>query len=417
MRHAGQPGTRVASQLTRTVDRAPARCASDAWPVPSGMATARVKPWMLVSAIWIWPAVFGVVNRVAQGRLQGWGPASPAELLFEFWDWIAYALVTPAIFAATARWPVIGPRLRQHFLVHLGLALLFCVVWAVVGKVLQLVIMSALEPDTVSRAMANAGAKLVQVAARDVLSWVLTTIPFGVVVYATVAGLASAITYFTQARDREVQLARLSEQLSTARFSALQAHVNPHFLFNTLNTVAVLIRDGERAGAVRMVELLSDVLRRTLRREQADETTLTEELALVRQYAAIEVARFPDRLHVAFDVAAEVAHAAVPAFAIQHLVENAIRHGIAPGEHAGRVHVRAAREGDHLVVMVDDDGVGRTDTAFPAGHGLANTAERLQILHGASASLDVRPGPTGGTRATLRVPLRLLPPMVDRDAD
>lgn len=381
------------------------------------MATARVKPWMLVSAIWIWPAVFGVVNRVAQGRLQGWDPASPAELLFEFWDWIAYALVTPAIFAATARWPVIGPRLRQHFFVHLGLALLFCVVWAVVGKILQLVIMTALEPDTVSRAMATAGAKLMQVAARDVASWVLTTIPFGVVVYATVAGLASAITYFTQARDREVQLARLSEQLSAARFSALQAHVNPHFLFNTLNTVAVLIRDGERVGAVRIVELLSDVLRRTLRREAADETTLTEELALVRQYTAIEVARFPDRLQVTFDVAPEVAQASVPAFAVQHLVENAIRHGIARSEHAGRVQVRAVREGNHLVVTVDDDGVGRANDAFPAGHGLANTAERLHILHGTSASLDVQPGPTGGTRAALRVPLHLLPPAVDRDVD
>lgn len=363
---------------------------------------------MLVSAIWLWPAVFNVANRVLQGRLQGWDPASAGELLFTFGDWVAYAIVTPAIFWASARWPLVRGRLRPHFAVHLGFALLFCVVWAVVGKLLQLGLTALFDPETIQRTIAEAGPALGAIIARDVASWILTTIPFGVVVYTTVAALAHAITYFTEARDRDVEVARLSEQLATARFSALQSQVNPHFLFNTLNTIAVLVRDDDRRGAVRIVEQLSEVLRRTLSRHRGDEVTLDDELDLVRQYLAIEQARFPDRLRIAYDIAGGTAHAAVPGFAVQHLVENAIRHGIARGEEAGRLHLAARRDGDMLEVTVSDDGPGiRADTA-PPEHGIANTRERLRMLYGDRGSLTVAPIATGGTLATLRLPYRAL---------
>src|SRR5439155_21292705 len=158
-------------------------------------------------------------------------------------------------------------------------------------------------------------------------------------VYLCVVGIEHAIRYFVEVREREVQLARLSEQLSDARFAALQAQVNPHFLFNTLNTIAVLVRDDDRTGAVRIVEQLSDVLRRTLSRHRTNEVTLAEELDLVRQYLAIEQARFSDRLRPDFVIEGAVASAAVLSFAVQHLVENAIRHGIARRSDAGYVAV------------------------------------------------------------------------------
>ena len=381
----------------------------------------RIKPWMLVSAIWLWPAVFNVIERVAQVRLQGWDPASAGELLFLFGDWLAYAIVTPAIFWAVRRWPVLPPSVSRHFAVHLGFALLFCVVWAVVGKILQAGLMIALAPEMFLRAISDSGPDLVAAVARNVASWIMTTIPFGVVVYTTVAALAHAITYFTEARDAEVKMARLAEQLSTARFSALQAQVNPHFLFNTLNTITVLVRDGDRAGAVRIVELLSDVLRRTLSRHQSNEVALDDELELVRQYLAIEQARFPDRLRASYEVAPGIGAAAVPGFAVQHLVENAIRHGIARREEAGRLIVSARREGDRLIVTVSDDGPGIAAVEPPAGHGIANTRERLGALHGDRASLTVvragvgipgdaggPSGPGGGTIATLTLPYREL---------
>ena len=360
---------------------------------------------MLVSAIWLWPAVFNVITRVLQTKLQGWDPATPGELFFQFGDWIAYAIVTPFIFRISDRWPVVRPHVARRMLVHLGFALLFCVVWALVGKVLEAGLFWLFEREQFHAEIAKAGPDLGSVLARNVASWILTTIPFGVVVYTTVAGLAHAISYFTTARDRELQLAKVSEQLTSARFAALQAQLNPHFMFNTLNTITVLIRDGDRAGAVRIVEHLSELLRRTLSRHQASEVSLGEELELLEQYLAIEQARFPDRLRAEIDVPDGVRSAAIPAFAVQHLVENAIRHGVARKEDAGQVRISARRDGTSIVISVSDDGPGIATMPSPA-HGIENTRERLRALYGDAASLEVAAGTAGGTVATLRVPYR-----------
>jgi LytS/YehU family sensor histidine kinase len=167
------------------------------------------------------------------------------------------------------------------------------------------------------------------------------------------------------------------------------------------------VRDNDRTGAVRIVEQLGDVLRRTLTRHRTNEVTLEEELELVRQYLAIEQARFSDRLRPTFAIDDAVRSAAVPSFALQHLVENAVRHGIAKRSDAGRVDVEARRDGDMLLLAVTDDGPGLDARAMmPGGHGIENTRERLRALYGDRASLDVGPAATGGTVATLRLPYR-----------
>ena len=362
---------------------------------------------MLVSAVWIAPAALATVDQVAQRRLNGEPPASPRDLLWAGGDWLVYAFLTPAVFWIANRWPIARPHLVRRALLHLGISLLFCAAWATGGKLLQAVLQQVFDPQAMRAAMATAGDQFWAKAGRDLLGWIFTTLPFGVVVYLTVAGMAHAIRYFVEARDREVQMARLSEQLSSARFSALQAQLNPHFLFNTLNTIAVRARDGDGAGTARMVEQLSDVLRRTLSRHRANEVTLDEELDLIRQYLAIEQARFSDRLRPAFEIDDSTLAAAVPSFAPQHLVENAIRHGIARRSDAGQVSLVARRDGDTLELTVSDDGPGiDAQAAFPAGHGIHNTRERLRALYGDRASLEVLRGATGGTIATLRVPFR-----------
>lgn len=372
--------------------------------IPSEKSRARIKPWMLVSAVWLWPALLNVVNRVLQVRLQGWDPASPRELLFVAFDWLLYALVTPAIFWISQRWPITRPHVRKRIVIHAAWALCFCVVWAVSGKILELGLATIFAPEKVSQAMA--GPNLFESVARNVASWVLTTLPFGAVVYATVAGMAHAINYFTEARERELQLSKLSEQLTGARYAALQAQLNPHFLFNTLNTIAVLVRDGDRTGAVHIVEQLSEVLRRTLNRHRQNEVTLDEEIALVRTYLSIEQARFSDRLRVTIETSDVSLFAAVPGFALQHLVENAIRHGISRRADAGAVRITARRDSGSLVLKVQDDGPGVSGNISLAGHGLENTRERLHALYGDSATLDIRTDQAGGTVATLRLPYR-----------
>jgi two-component system LytT family sensor kinase len=352
---------------------------------------------MLVSAAWMGPAVLGAVNEVAQRRLGNGPPASLPELLFASGDWLLYAFLTPAVFVIARRWPLSRPHLARRAVLHLAISLLFCAAWAAAGTVLKLVLMPS---------------ALYYPPAKYFVSWLFITFPFGVAVYLAVVGIEHAIRYFVEARDREIQLARLSEQLSSARFAALQAQLNPHFLFNTLNTIAVLVRDGDRSGAARMVEQLSDVLRRTLTRHRTNEVTLGEELDLVRQYLAIEQARFSDRLRPDFAIDSSVLSAAVPSFAVQHLVENAIRHGIAKRSDAGRVRVAARRDGDMLEVTVADDGPGLdVEAASATGHGIENTRARLRALYGERASLVVASAAQGqatGTIATLRVPYREL---------
>jgi LytS/YehU family sensor histidine kinase len=212
-------------------------------------------------------------------------------------------------------------------------------------------------------------------------------------------------------------LARLSEQLSSARFAALQAQVNPHFLFNTLNTIAVFVRDNDRQAAVRIVEQLSDVLRTTLSSHRANEVSLGEELELVRRYVAIEEARFSDRLRPEFDIDGSLLSAAIPSFALQHLVENAIRHGIAKSPDAGRLVIAARRDGDTLEISVADDGAGIVaELANLRGHGVENTRERLRALYGERATLEVTRRAEGGTIATLRTPYREMIPESNNEA-
>lgn len=369
---------------------------------------------MLVSAAWIVPAAFAAVNRLAQTRLSGWDPVTARDLLWEGGDWFLYAFLTPAVFAVSKRLPLVRPQLARRAFLHLGISLLFCVIWATSGKLLQLALALLFDPGAVGAAL-RAGQSYRQ-AGVDWLSWIFTTLPFGVAVYLCVVGIEHAIRYFVEARERDLQLARLSEQLAGARFAALQAQVNPHFLFNTLNTIAVYVRDGERNAAVRIIEQLSEVLRTTLSSQRANEAPLGVELDLVRRYVAIEEARFSDRLRPEFRIDESLLAAAVPSFALQHLVENAIRHGIARRPEAGRLLISARRAGEMLELTVADDGVGIGENfVIPAGHGLENTRERLRALFGENASLTIAKGADGGTIATLRAPYRELVPEPDAE--
>ena len=359
---------------------------------------------ILAAAVWLAPALFATVDDIAQRRLAG-EPMPPLhQVLFSGGDWLVYAILTPPIFAVSRRWPVERPQVRSRLALHLLLAVLFCIGWAVSGKLLQLAIGHVVDTRALEYGLAP----------RDWVSWIFTTLPFGVVVYFFVAGVAHAIRFFTEASERELQLARMSEQLAGARFAALEAQVNPHFLFNTLNTIAVRARDGDTSGTVRMVEQLSELLRRTLRRHRASEVRLDDELDLVRQYLAIEQARFSDRLRPVFEIAEGLDAAAVPSFALQHLVENAIRHGIAKRSGAGTVEIRVRRDGGTLDLTIADDGAGVGERWTPsAGRGVSTTRERLRGLYGDRAALDIGPRAGGGTVARLRVPYR----EIERSAD
>jgi two-component system LytT family sensor kinase len=360
---------------------------------------------MFGSVVWIAPAIFATMSSIGQARMRG-NPTPPlTELLFTGGDWLMYGLIAPAIYWVSNRWPVVKPHVRQRVWMHVGFAVISCVLWAVGGKIFQYTLNFSLDRVRYREFIERLREPLWQGIVTDVVGWIFITLPFGVIVYTVVAVLAHASRYLSMAQEREVQLAKVSEQLSGARFAALQAQLNPHFLFNTLNTIAVRARDGDGQGTVRMVEQLSDVLRRTLTRHRSSEVALEEELELVRQYVAIEEARFADRLTITIEADASLNNAAIPGFALQHLVENAIRHGVARRPGAGSVMVTARRHADMLEVTVADDGAGLNEAVpIPAGHGIENTRERLRVLYGDRASLTIAKRAEGGTVATLRVP-------------
>jgi signal transduction histidine kinase len=372
------------------------------------MRAFRVRPWMLVSPMWLAPAALAAIDRIAQSRLRGDPAPAAAELIWAGGDWLVYAFLTPVIFWLAGRWPIARPHLVRRIALHLGISILFCAAWALGGTLLRLAIQFTLDRAELDGFIREAGDHFWLRVGTNTVSWIFTTLPFGVVVYLGLTGMAHAIRYFVEASDREVQLARTSAQLAGARLGALQAQVNPHFLFNTLNTIAVRARDGDTAGTVGMVEQLSDLLRQTLSRARGAEVRLEHELDLVRGYLAIEEARFADRLRPVFHIEPAVLGAAVPSFAVQHLVENAVRHGIARRSGAGAIAVSARREDDQLVVTIEDDGPGIGDAEPPADRGIANTRERLGVLYGAAASLIVERIQPQGTVAILRIPYRTL---------
>jgi LytS/YehU family sensor histidine kinase len=186
--------------------------------------------------------------------------------------------------------------------------------------------------------------------------------------------------------------------------------LNPHFLFNAMNTIAMQVRKSANDDAVRMLAGLSDLLRYMLEDSRPPEVPLGEELAFVQRYLAIEQVRFQDRLQIEVDAAPGTSDALVPTLILQPLVENAIRHGISRRVQAGTLTIRARRTDDFLILQVEDDGPGLASDATPqpgTGLGLRNTRARLAQLYQANQDLELATSPTGGTLVTIRLPYRL----------
>ncbi len=214
--------------------------------------------------------------------------------------------------------------------------------------------------------------------------------------------------YYRRYRERERRAAELEGELSRAQLQTLRMQLNPHFLFNTLNTIAALIHE-QPETADRVVIRLSELLRASLDRPDAHEIPLRQELEFVRRYLEIEQARFGDRLDVDIRVPAPVESALVPALILQPILENAIRHGVELREAAGQIVLGARLQGEQLELTVTDHGPGLPPgaTQFPReGIGLRNTRSRLRHLYGDKQSLELRAATTGGLEVRITLPFR-----------
>jgi two-component system LytT family sensor kinase len=225
--------------------------------------------------------------------------------------------------------------------------------------------------------------------------------------YWAIVGLSHALRYHSEAQDRALRASQLETHLVEAQLQALQRQLQPHFLFNTLNTISALMHRNVDA-ADNMIARLSDLLRISLHNVGVQEVTLKEELDFLSKYLEIEQTRFRDRLTVVFDVQPDTLDAFVPNLVLQPLVENAIKHGIGPRPTPGKIEIRSRRVGSLLELEIKDNGVGLSAarlTDFNRGIGLGNTRSRLQHLYGSSHRFEFRQPPGGGLSVLIAIPL------------
>jgi signal transduction histidine kinase len=215
------------------------------------------------------------------------------------------------------------------------------------------------------------------------LDWALMT-------YSTIVGLSYALGYYRESQARAIGAANLEARLAEARLRTLEAELHPHFLFNTLHAISTLVHT-QPETADRMISRLSDLLRITFSRSGAACVPLHEELEFLQKYLEIEQTRFQDRLTVDYEIDPDTLDAEVPRLILQPIVENAIKHGVAPRSGPGRISIGSRSDGDQLCLTVRDNGLGLSVDARAGRHegvGLSNTRDRLECLYGSAQALD-----------------------------
>jgi two-component system LytT family sensor kinase len=235
--------------------------------------------------------------------------------------------------------------------------------------------------------------------------------------YWAIVGGYYAVDYGHRLREREktaselaLKTSKLETSLSRANLEALRMQLNPHFLFNTLNTISVLAMKGEKQRVVRMINRLSDLLRLSLENHRQT-ISLAEEIDFLQRYLEIEQVRFRDRLTVHVDVPEDLLDAEVPSLVLQPLVENAVIHGVGQQLDGAQIEILARRDVDELILTIRDTGPGFREEQIRNGNGvgLGNTTARLEQLYGSNHRLERSNGPDGGAVVTITIPYGDLP--------
>ncbi|HXJ42345.1 MAG TPA: histidine kinase [Bryobacteraceae bacterium] len=341
-----------------------------------------------IAAILLWSAL-GALFALPGLSSSSWS----RTLLGSLAQWWSWGLITPLIFWTDARLPFkekqLGMRILAHLLASVPLTLLYFYVVIAVSVLLGLAKWSALAHPL---SLLN---------------------PFGLlwswVVYWVIFGVIQTFRYYDHYRASELRLERTERSLSQARLNSLRMQLDPHFLFNALNTVSSQVERNPKLART-MIEHLGDLLRLSLDARDRQEIPLAEELAFLDHYVAIQKIRFEENLRIEIQVTPEVKYALVPCLILQPLVENAIRHGISRRASGGTVTVIAQHGPDQLEIRVADDGVGLPTgwtLETSSGMGLSVTRERILGLHpDGNSSFSVRPRIGGGTEVEISLPLR-----------
>jgi signal transduction histidine kinase len=375
--------------------------------VGAGFLRRRGAIWVSFFLLWL---ALGVLSAslflVELPRLRRIGPPpgwlSPVwrTFLYQLAIWLAWMALAPVALWLRRRRPLERGALKRALPAHVVAVVLLCAAHSGVVLLTTWLIMHAGQPFTDQRLTVL------------LTYWWVRDLPFCALFYGLILGIGSALDYYRQFRERQLRESQLEAQLAQAQLQMLKMQLHPHFLFNTLNGITGLVRDHDNDAAVQMLVGLSDLLRQTLDNSGKQETPLGEELEWLELYLRLQRVRFSDRLQVSVNATAETLDALVPNLITQPLVENAIRHGLAPRAAPGSVLLSARQVNGRLELRVCDDGVGLPEgwrMASGKGVGLLNTEARLRQLYGSDFTFEARNREQGGVEVLLDIPLRLAP--------
>lgn len=357
---------------------------------------ARSNSWRWIAAMWCAGGLFEasqsvLILRFAERRDHAWLPLFATELA----TWLLWALATPWVISLARRYPITRRTPVRTVAVHLAAFATISVVAEAWSATLQVLFnpWGNRRPPTFW----------------DTWS---TTLLYQVLIFLIAYVLILTITYLVDSREnvarQRTETARLNEELSKAQLAALRRQMEPHFMFNTLNSIAGLVRDQRNDAAVSMIVGLSEFLRRATEDSHRSQVTLAEEVEYLQRYLDIQKVRFGERLQVSLDIPADLLDAQVPNLLLQPLVENAIKHGVARRVAGGSVRVTGVRRDGcmHLSIYNDGPSLPKDWQTNSAGIGLANLRTRLQILHGEASALQMKQAGADGVEVVVSLPLK-----------
>ena len=363
--------------------------------MPTAATRSESPRWFWIAAIWCGVALFDATQTVfvmkAEGMHHAWSYLFVTLLL----SWLPWALATPLVLHLSRQYP---PAQWKHFSTwsaHISACAAIGLVYAS--------LLAGLEELLNPWAQVPRPDPFLPLWLHKVSSNLLSN----VILY----GVILLVAYMLDSRERiaaqQTETAKLNEQLSKAQLSALRRQIEPHFLFNTLNAIAGLVREQRNDAAVTMIAGLSDFLRRVVQDFDKQQVSLIEELGFTQKYLDIQKVRFADRLTVSLDVPEDLFPAQVPCLILQPMVENAVKHGIAKRVEGGAIRIAAVRSNGTLTLSVHNDGPNLPLNWEKAhsGVGIYNVRTRLQGLYGNEFELSLQNGDEGGVEASVSIPL------------
>ncbi len=345
--------------------------------------------WRAIAAIWTGIAFFDATQTVFVMHSEGMHHAWAILFLTTVLSWMPWALVTPVVLSLARDYPPV--RALHPWIVHISACVTLCFLYALWNTIFQWLLNPYLDPPIPFAVLLRG----------KFFSGLLASF----ILYATVVIVGQMLESRARLAAQQTETARLNEQLSREQLNALRRQIEPHFLFNTLNGIAGLIREHRNDDAVSMLAGLSDFLRHLLN-DSNQQVSLAAELEFLNKYLNIEKMRFGDRLKLSIEVPSDLLSARVPSLVLQPMLENSIKHGIAKRAAGGEIRLSATGLNGTLNVCVYNDGPGLPPgwEATKEGIGIANVRSRLQGLYGQRFAFRIENQPPEGVQATLSVP-------------